>query len=81
MRIMTLWGKRKDGTIELMVAWDEHCVEGNPEGFDEALEESRKSWGDDLAEDRPLVLDIPDQTIDRMFEPRVVHVKKVPEEE
>lgn len=78
MKIYTLWGLRRGETMpELMVAWDEYCVDANGEGFVEALVEARKSWGSDLVDDRPLAIDIPDQTIERLFKRPVVRAKVV----
>lgn len=81
MKIYTLWGKRPDDTTELMVAWDEYCVDGNPEGFEEALAEARKSWGSDLVDDRPLAIEIPDEAVERLFEHKVVKAKMVSNDE
>lgn len=50
MRITCLFGQRKSQpeSIELMVAWDEYCIDNYPEGFEEECEKAKKSWGDDL---------------------------------
>lgn len=51
MLIRTMWGKREPGNLapELMVAWDEFCIDAYPEGFTHECDEVRASWADDLA--------------------------------
>ncbi len=53
MILKTMWGKRVGGegdAPELMVAWDEYCVDGNERGFEDDCRRTRQSWGTDLAD-------------------------------
>lgn len=69
MRIETLWGTRKDfeHSPELMVAWDENCLDGWREGFEDECEKARESWGDQLAEWRLITIEIPASHVARAF--------------
>jgi hypothetical protein len=69
MRIYTVWGVRKGAADEpeLMVAWDEYCVDSNPEGFDEEVEKAIASWGSDLLATRPITLTIPESLVKNAF--------------
>ena len=50
MRITCLFGQRKSQpeSIELMVAWDEYCIDNYPEGFEADCKKAKESWGSDL---------------------------------
>lgn len=52
MKTVALFGQRKSehSLIELMVAWDEYCIDAHPEGFEEECEKAKESWGDGLAQ-------------------------------
>lgn len=71
IRIRTLWGQRLDtygdDFPELMVAWDEFCVDGNPEGYAEDKKKAIESWGDDLAAQREIVISVPTDQIEAAF--------------
>jgi hypothetical protein len=73
MKIFCLFGQRKEEhgprETELMVAWDEYCVEENEEGFAEEIARAKRSWGDDLAQWRMIEVEIPDALIDQAFDP------------
>ena len=51
MRLVCVFALRKgiEDTPELLLAWDEFCIEENPEGFDEQRERVIRECGDDLA--------------------------------
>lgn len=43
MRVVCLFGERRgyEGDMpELMVAWDEYCIDANPEGFEKACHDA-----------------------------------------
>jgi len=72
IEIFTLWGQRKvsyPGEVgpELMVAWDEFCMDANSEGFDKVCAEEIKSWGDDLEAHRYITLQVDANKIDAAF--------------
>ena len=70
MRITCLFGQRKSQpeSVELMVAWDEYCIDSYPEGFEEACETAKKSWGDDLLQWRILDLKTSEASITKLFD-------------
>lgn len=66
-----MWGKRAsepNAPPELMTAWDEHGVDGFPEGFEKDCATTRKSYGDDLAAWRMVDIHVPEQAIRQAFE-------------
>lgn len=69
MIVHTLWGVRKDSpdVPELIVAWDEYAVDGNPDGFQQDCEEGLASWGTDLAEHRYINLRVSLVDIEKAF--------------
>jgi len=68
MIVRTMWGVRHGyNNPELMVAWDELCVDENPEGFDDDCERSRKSWGEDLKAERFIDIVVDVQQINEHF--------------
>ncbi len=70
MVIKTLWGWRKsEDTPELMQAWDEYTVDNWPEGWTEACEKARASWGDDLYSHREIDLVVNLDSILQAFAP------------
>lgn len=70
MKIICLFGQRRDPEIiELMVAWDEYCVDANVEGFDEACDAAKRSWRDDLLESRVVEIEVDEDAIRARFEP------------
>ena len=65
MNIRTMWGQRlvsHPGEFgpELMVAWDEYCVDENWDGWNEACQAETKAWGSDLIERRFIDIYVPD---------------------
>lgn len=70
MKITCLFGQRKSQpeSVELMVAWDEYCIDGYSEGFEEACKEAKKSWGDDLLQWRMVELKTNGGDIDKLFD-------------
>lgn len=70
--IRTLWIKRKSeprGFPELLVAWDEYCIDNYPEGFDKACQVALDACGNDVAERRYITLSTPDTEIEDAFKP------------
>lgn len=70
MILKTMWGKRvsePNAPPELMEAWDEHGVDGFPEGFEKSCAFTRASWGEDLAEWRMVDIHISDEAIRQAF--------------
>ncbi len=71
MKLLTLWATRKDfeGHVpELLVAWDEHCVDNFPEGFEADCKKALDAMGDDLAEYRRINIYVPEEAIRHAFE-------------
>jgi len=72
MKIHVLFGVRKEayegqyGT-EVRLAWDEYCIEENPEGWDEAVEKERQAIGDDMQAMRVVVLDVNENEIRKLI--------------
>jgi hypothetical protein len=82
MNLITMWGERRDYEgmqPELMVAWDEITEEGNPEGFKQACEEARASWGDELAQWRIINLRAPTGLLIEAFAVRVLDAAVEPQ--
>ncbi len=74
MILKTMWGKRAsepNAPPELMEAWDEHGVDGFPEGFAKSCAVTRASWAEDLAEWRMIDIHVPAQAIADAFDPAV----------
>lgn len=69
MRITCLFGQRKSQpeAIELMTAWDEYCIDNNPEGFEEDCERAKKSWGDELLQWRLVDLATSSTDLEKLF--------------
>jgi len=49
--------------FELVHCWDEYCVEGNVDGYEESRQEALDSWGDDLARWVTVQLELPDEAV------------------
>ena len=80
MKIICLFGERKSvlpraepGLIELMVAWDEYCVDANSEGFEEDCKKAKESWGSDLAQWREVHITIDENKLQGLFETGKLH--------
>lgn len=70
MKIKCLFGMRSNGYgIELMVAWDEYCIDENQEGFDEDCKKAKESWGNDLETARLVDIDIDEDGLRSLFFP------------
>ena len=70
MKLMCLFGLRKgyeEEMPELMVAWDEYCVDANPEGFHDDCEKAKKSWGTDLVAHRMIEVRINEDQLRAQF--------------
>lgn len=71
MKVHILFGVRKEdypgqyGT-EARLAWDEYCIEENPEGWAKAVEEERKLVGDDMQAMKVVVLDVDEDRIRKL---------------
>lgn len=75
IQIHTLWGARKgfeSDAPELMVAWDEHAVVDNPDGFTRACQAERDAWGSDLVAERFIMIDVPRDKILGAFQPPTI---------
>lgn len=62
INIVSVWGERRgyEGEVpELMVAWDQNSIDENPDGFEGACAEEAESWGDDLVQQRRIVIAVP----------------------
>lgn len=76
MRISTVWAVRKHSPDEpeLVVAWDEFCIDANPEGFDEDVKRALESMGSDLLTHRVIVLRANYPDIVEAFQPPEIEV-------
>jgi hypothetical protein len=75
--VRILWGQRKvnypgEYAPELMIAWDEYCLDSNWDGWEEDKARAIREWGDDLVESREMVVTISDDAIDALFAVPVV---------
>ena len=69
MKIKCLFGMRSNGYgIELMVAWDEYCIDENSEGFEEDCKKAKASWGTDLLTTRFVEIQINGGTLMGFFD-------------
>jgi hypothetical protein len=76
IEIVSLWGLRRgneEGVPELMVAWDEFCMEDNPEGFWDHVREEREAWGTDLVEERLIRIRVSEEAILGAFAAPIVN--------
>ena len=73
MKIRCLFGSRQHShsldqlSIELMVAWDEYCVDENSEGFEEDCKKAKASWGSDLHQWREIDIEVDEKALHEMF--------------
>lgn len=69
MTISILFGQRRSQpeAIEVMVSWDEYCIDSNPGGFEEACEEAKKSWGDELLQWRVIDIEVAEDEVQDRF--------------
>lgn len=68
--IHTLWGLRRgfeDQVPELMVAWDEYCLDNYPEGYEDEKRKAVESWGDDLVDQREIAIRLPLDQVENAF--------------
>lgn len=75
INIVSVWGERRgyEGeTPELMVAWDENSVDENPVGFATACAKEAESWGEDLMQQRTIIIAVPADMIEAAFRGPVV---------
>jgi len=70
MKLITLWGQRRSDPdiVELMVAWDEYCVDANYEGVEQDCEKAKASWGDDLLATREITINVSEKQVRAAFE-------------
>lgn len=74
-KILSLWITRKasDGEYpELIEAWDEYSVDGNWEGWDEAVKKGIASIGTDLDQYRIIELNVSYEAVQNAFTPHVL---------
>ena len=70
MKIKCLFGMRSNGYgIELMVAWDEYCIDENSEGFEEDCKKAKASWGSDLETTRLVDIEVDEDDLRSLFFP------------
>lgn len=72
MKIKVLFGQRKESYPgeygpEVLFAWDEFCVDQNPEGFADALEKTRAEYAPDMAAMRLLDVEVDQDRIRRLL--------------
>ena len=72
MRIHVLFGQRKedyDGQYapEALLAWDEYSREDNYDGFEEAVENEKKTVGDQMTAMRVIDLEVDGDKIRRLL--------------
>lgn len=75
MKVMTMWGVRRgfeEDMPELMEAWDEYSIDNWVEGWEEACDKARTSWGDDLVAWRILELDVDNASVLAAFAPKTI---------
>lgn len=68
MRLYILFGHRPEEyegqyAPEVLVCWDEFCVESNPDGFDEECAKSREKYGDEFAAMRVFEVEVDGEEI------------------
>ena len=76
--ISTLWITRhSEDTPELLAAWDQFSIDGNPGGFTEACEKALAAVGDDVRDTAYLTIVVPEEPIFDALYPPDVHADKV----
>lgn len=76
--ISTLWITRhSDDTPELIAAWDQFSIDGNPGGFTAACEAALGAIGDDVRDKAYLTLIVPEEPIFAALYPPDVRVETV----
>lgn len=70
--VRILWGQRKESYPgeygpEVMLAWDEYCLDDNWDGWEAEKARVIETWGDDLHAAREMVVSVPDDAIDALF--------------
>jgi hypothetical protein len=75
--ISTLWITRhSDATPELLAAWDQFSIDGNPGGFTKACEDALAAVGGDVRDRAYLTLIVPEEPIfDALYPPDVPAIK------
>lgn len=82
MKIYTLWAQRTEHhpgeyAPELLVAWDEYCMDENGEGYDEEVKAAIErngglGPGKGLAAVREITIEVPDGAIEKAFATPVI---------
>ena len=68
MFIRTLWGLRKgETTPELLLAWDEFCVDENFDGWDAAAEEICKKYASTMQTMREVNVGVDMRSLDKIL--------------
>src|SRR5690349_13750049 len=70
MLILATFANRKwdpENSTELVVAWDEFSVEGNPDGYDQERDKALASWGDDLLRWVEVEIEVPMDEVDKVL--------------
>ena len=81
MKIVAIFAQERDYPdegIELLTAWDEYCIDGNPEGFEEDVRKNIEARGghDDL-DVRQVVIEIDERTLESAFKHPLITGKLV----
>jgi len=76
--LSTLWITRhSDDTPELLAAWDQFSIDGNPGGFTAACENALDAVGDDVRDMAYLTIVVPEEPIFAALYPSNVQAEKV----
>lgn len=76
--VSTLWITRhSDDTPELIAAWDQFSIDGNPGGFTAACEAALEAIGDDVRDKAYLTIIVPEEPIFAALYPPNVEVEGV----
>jgi hypothetical protein len=68
----TFANRRHDPAVfELVDAWDEWSVDSNPEGFERSRQAALDSWGEDLLRYVTVAIEVPEDSIDSVLNPRI----------
>lgn len=72
MELHILFGQRKESYPgeygpEVLVCWDEFCIDENPEGFHEAVEKARKEYESSFTSMRVVVVKVDGSKIKQLL--------------
>ena len=76
--VSTLWITRQsEDTPELLVAWDNFTIDGNPGGFTEACKEALAAVGNDVRDTAYLTIIVPEDPIFAALYPPDIPIAQV----